>query len=430
MISVKHLLLVIVSVCLVVGGLVLWQRGRMSRRRLFAYGSGLAIAFVLLMRQIVETVTPRWNDPPIWDVRSFWVWGRIAATTHGIYDPAQSISIGATFPRDSTWLQQFLNVGFIYPPPTILLFAPLGLFATPQQASPWWYAFNLTCLVASVTVLWHAFFKRNGIVGLLVVAVLVAGFYPTTSTLFFGQPLPVLLLVLSLYLIVPSSIWRGILLGAAFIVKPLAIVFLLLPIVRRSWRELGAAIATIAAGFASAIVVVGWSNILPYFTNGPSRRYPLYIWMDNGNESLFSAVLRITHQPVPVSLSQATLFLACAFVVSIVTCALCVRNSNADQRVLFSFLIAYALLVFPPSAGYYNDLLLIPILTLWNRYGNSRPYAVGIYILALYVLHEWWSPLLALAPLSLWLLFAGILVASPYEREARQRLAYESPNPV
>jgi hypothetical protein len=309
-------------------------------------------------------------------------------------------------------------VGFIYPPQTILLFAPLGLFSRSEEASALWYGFNSLCLVISIVVLWRAFFKDYGTIGLIIVALLVTVFHPTTSAFVFGQPLPVMLMLLSLYLIANTAVQRGILLGASFAVKPFAIAFLLKPLIRRSWTEIAAAAATIAAAFIGAVLLVGWQNVVPYFTNGPSQRYPLYVWLEGSNDSLFSAALRITHEPAPASLGSAHLYLGSALVVSLVTLALCYRFRNSDPRVLLSFLIAYSLLVFPPSAAHYNVLLLIPIFVLWEQYSKLAPMAIIVYLAALYGLQEFWlSPWIFLGPLSVWLIFACAL-ALPHREVA------------
>lgn len=412
----KHILIVEIALWFVLGAALLQNLRPLhnSRRAIIAL-----VMFLFLMvglRDVEHIIALRWHEPSIWDVRSFWVWGRVAMTTHRIYDPAASLALGRAFPYDYGWTSQFLNVGFIYPPATILLFAPLGLFTSPQAASPFWYTFNIIALIAAIVVLWRLFFQEYGVLGLLAVAVLTVTLKSTFSTFSFGQPLPVMLLLLSCYLADRFATRRGVWLGLAFIVKPMAIAFLLLPVLRRTWSEVTAATVTILAGTLVTIELFGWSNIWPYFANGPSRRYPLVTWMEQSNESLFSAVLRLTHQAVPDSLVHARLFLLSAIVVTAITVYFCVRSAPRDPAVTLSFLIGYSLLVFPPSAGYYNDILLIPMLLLWNRFGSRRPWHVVAYFSFIYAILEWLSPIGFLAPFSIWLAFAWI-IARAYQKE-------------
>lgn len=402
----KYLLLSAATVAIVLSALTLWRVHLTPIARRIAAGVMIVLVPVAL-RPVVLMVRPLLHAPPMWDVRCFWVWGRVALTDHAIYSAASSLSLGHMFPYNVEWLKEFLVVGFIYPPPTILLFAPLGLFPTPQAAAPYWYGANLLALAAAIVVLWRTFLRRYGWLGLLATAILVCSFRATSAAFMYGQPLPILLLLLALYLADKSPARRGIWLGLAFIVKPMAIAFFILPVLRRTWSEFNAGVATIAAGFAGAIALVGWKNVAPYFFNGPTHRYPVSIWMEQGNESLFSAVIRYTHGTVPSSLAHAELFLLSAAAVSIVTLYLCIRAGAQDREVTLSFLIAYALLVFPPSAGYYNDLLLIPLLVLFVRYAEQLPIVVIAYAVIFY---ELWTPIAFFAPLSLWLVYTFIMV--------------------
>ncbi len=408
----KHLVVAVIAVWWVLGGLTLW--GRLSRGRRALFIAGMLLLLPVLLVRVVEAVVPHLYDPPIWDVRCFWVWGRIALTSHNIYDPASSLAIGSTFPYDAVWHRLFLKVGFVYPPPTILLFAPLGLFPTPQSAAPFWYAVNLAALVTAMFVLWRAFLRKYGLSGLLATAVLVTAFGPTSQTLSYGQPLTIMLLFIALYLTDGSPLRRGFWLGLAFIVKPLAAPLLLLPLFKRAWAESATAISTMAIGLLGAILLVGWDNVSPYFTNGPSRRYPLTIWLETENQSLFSAVLRITHQPAPDSLLRAEPFLACAALVTLATVYVCAKSANRDRSTTLCLLIALALLIYPPATGFYSELLLVPILVLWSTAGPGLRVPVIAYASAVYAALDITTPAGFLAPLSMWLIFGWVaLHATP-----------------
>jgi hypothetical protein len=411
----KHIALELVVVCFILAGLAAWQRLSASRRAIFT--AGMLVLLPLLAINVVKSVAPHFHNPPIWDVRCFWVWGRVALGSHNIYDPAGSLAIGSAFPFDANWQRDFLEVGFIYPPQTILLFAPLGLFSTPDSAGPPWYSVNLVAMLAAIYVLWRAFLLRYGAVGLLATTLLVMGFEPDLQTLSNGQPVLILLLLVALYLADGPPVRRGIWLGLAIIVKPLAIALLIQPLVARV-----AVASAVGAAFLGAVLLVGWNNILPYFTNGPSHRYPTSIWLESENQSLFSAVLRILHQPAPDTLLHAYAFLACALVVTMTSLLLCAKSAGNDRAGEISLLIALALLIFPPSATYYNPLLLIPVLTLWNRYSLRSPLPTITYLAALYGFLVYSTPEsphgTILAPLSIWLIFAWIMMSERAQRAA------------
>lgn len=412
----KHLLVAVIAVWFVLGGFTLWRRMSSVRRTLFI--TGMLVLLPVLLVRVLETVVPRMHDPPIWDVRCFWVWGRIALTTHTIYDPASSLAVGSAFPYDAVWTRLFLRVGFIYPPPTILLFAPLGLFPTPERAAPFWYAVNLTAMLGAIVVLWNVFLRKYGLGGLLGAAILVVGFGPTSQALSYGQPLTIMLLLTALCFTDAPPALGGVWLGLAFIVKPLAAPFFLQPLFKRAWIQITTALATIVLGLFGAILVVGWSNVSPYFTNGPSRRYPLSIWLENENQSLFSAVYRITRQPVPDSLLHAGPFLACALVITVVSVYVCARSASRDKSATLSMLIALALLIYPPSAGFYSELLLGPLLVLWSRAGPSFRVPVIAYASAVYAVLDLTTPAGVLAPLSIWAIFAWTALSRGSKRYA------------
>lgn len=415
----SHAILAVFTVWFVLGGLTSWRSFSTTARRIFAVG--LVLLFFVNSREIVQTLESRLRTPPAWDVGIFWLWGQVALRTHRIYDPASSIWIGSAISHDASWREQVLNVGFIYPPPTILLFAPLGLFRSFQSAAPFWYAMNLIALAAAIYVLWRAFLRQYEFAGALAAAVLVVAFGATDDTLHNGQPVIIALLFIGLLIWDSAPLRRGLWLGLAFIVKPLALILLVQPLLKRWWRELTAALATTALAFFGAAVLVGWQNVAAFFTDGPSKRYPVAMWLDpqDGNESLFSGVVRITHATVPDSLLHARLFLICAALITLVTIALCAKSSNRVANL--SLLLALSLLIFPPSAAYYNDLLLIPVLALYCGAAPGQRVAVIAYISMLYALLVYSTVFNIVAPLSMWLVFALILIS-----EARVETALRS----
>lgn len=413
------------AVWCVLAGLPMYKRMSNTPRVLFA--SAMFVLLALLVKELLRFVEHGLEQTPIWDVGNFWIWSRVALTSHRVYDPQTSIAIGTAIRHSSlwqthnadfyAWRREFLQVGFIYPPPSILLFAPLGLFGSFVSAAPFWYAANLIALVAAITVLWRAFLKQYGFPGLLATAVLVLAFNAIGEALWPGQPLTLELLFVALFTVDASPARRGLWLGFAFIVKPLALVLLLLPIVKRCWAEVLSAIATIAIAFVGAVLLLGWSNVFAYFINGPSRRYPLSMWIgvENGNESLFSALVRILHQPVPDSLLHDWPFLLCALIFTAASALLCAMP-GVTRNVAGSLLIALALLIFPPAAAYYNAILLVPIFVLLSH-SNPRTYLfTAAYLSALYGLLVYSTALNVLAPLSTWFVFAGMILETSVKR--------------
>lgn len=407
---VSHICFVVIAVWVVLGSL-LWLKHR-STLLLFvsACAIGLILAFAAKLAR--NTIAARIKTPPKWDIGIFWTWGRVALTSRKVYDPASNIKVGLLVAHDAIWRQQVLNVAFIYPPPTIWLYAPFGLFATFQSAAPWWYAANVLALAFAIVALWSNYFRSHPL-GLLATATLVLAFPATVETLYHGQPVVIALLFVALYAADRSPLRAGVWLGLAFVIKPLAIVLFLEPLLKRRFRQLLVAVGTVAAATAGSILLLGWKNVAPYFTNGPYHRYPPSMWLDpqDGNESLYVALVRLAHETNPHQFMQEPLFLFSAAVLTTVTVILCWRVANDNDGITLSLLMALALLLFPPSALYYNDLLLIPLFVLWQRFFEKRPIAVILFISAMYGFMVRSTAFNILAPLSVWVVFAAVAAA-------------------
>lgn len=404
-----HALFAVIAVWLVLGSLA-WLQNRTARIRalpvgamLLALGGGLKLTGAALVGAI--------KAPPKWDLGIFWMWGRVALTSHKVYDPASNARVGLSVAHGAIWRQQVLAWGFIYPPPSILLFAPLGLFGTFQRAAPWWYAVNVLALALAIVAAWYNYFRIQPL-GLLATTALVLTF-PATSQALRGQPIAIALLFMLLYAADRSKLRAGVWLGLAFIIKPLAIVLFLEPLIKRRFGQMFMAIGTVASAAAGAVLLLGWKNVVPYFTNGPYRRYPPSMWTDpqNGNESLYSAVVRLVHEAVPHPFMQEPLFLLVAGLMTAITVILCMRLAQDDDGIMVSLLITLALLLYPPSALYYNDLLLIPLFTLWRNFSATRPIAVILCISAIYGFTVYSTAFNIVAPLSLWTVFAALAAA-------------------
>jgi len=69
-------------------------------------------------------------------------------------------------------------------------------------------------------------------------------------------------------------------------------------------------------------------------------------------------------------------------------------------------------LIFPPSAGYYNALLLVPIFVFWKEALPKAQLLVIAYIAALYGLLVYSTILNIVAPLSIWMICAAMMLRS------------------
>jgi hypothetical protein len=370
----KQLLVLAIALALF---FVLPSYSKLAPRLRRLYVAGLGVVFLVLVARFVSFAVAAHKNPPVWDFRTFWVYGRVAVTSGRIYDPAALHAVARIFPFDGVWARQVLDVGFLYPPTGILLFAPLGLFSTPQAAAPYWYALNGVALLLTALVCWHGYLRRYSWVGFIAAACFMLAFNPTRWTFIIGQTMIWLLLFVLLFALDSRPVRRGVWLGLACVIKPLALPLLLEPALRRCWTELLAAAAVILAAFAGAIALVGAHNALAFFYDSPYARYPGSEVASTVSQGLQGVLLRFFHQqPVHYSLSGEPVFVAAALLITAVTIAACMRTPSRELRI--SLLIALALLVYPQSLFFYTELLLIPVLVLWNTTERSTAIAFAI----------------------------------------------------
>ncbi|HYD50316.1 MAG TPA: hypothetical protein VEB21_18305, partial [Terriglobales bacterium] len=112
---------------------------RPLRRRLeLAYRALVAVAVVGFGGLCLARTVANIRQPPEWDMLAFWLFGA-AARQGNFYDPSHLHAVAATLPSagivltDPLFVQDVLDVGFPYPPPTMLLFAGLG-YLDPHSA--------------------------------------------------------------------------------------------------------------------------------------------------------------------------------------------------------------------------------------------------------------------------------------------------------
>ena len=95
---------------------------------------------------------------------------------------AQGIALGRQMGVSDEMVRDILSVGFWYPPPTMLLFAPLGLLEM-KSALLVWYLVQGAFAIATVVLL-ARLFLRDWALGIALSAGLVAFF---ASTVWFAQ---------------------------------------------------------------------------------------------------------------------------------------------------------------------------------------------------------------------------------------------------
>lgn len=354
-----------------------------GRTRALAWGLTLGVLAVQL-RSFALIFLDRETMAKEWDYLCFWVWGHMGAHGLDFYDPANGAAYTAG--RTTDFIAYILDVGFWYPPPTMLLFAPLGLF-TPSEALFGWSAVQILALLGSAYLAFRLFAPDTRALGLLATLAFLLVLPGTRQTLAYAQT-HALVLLLSLS-ILRWHRWSaaGAFAVAALVVKPFLVFWLGFLALSGRWRALGVAAATSAGTVVVTGAVFGFSHFASYTLDNPMERAPVTVYSEGVNQSLFATILRETgseqraREPLVrvMGLLGASLVLLPALVASWF-------NRKRDPLLVGALLLSAVLVVYPFTLMHYSMLMAPALLLLWSRRATlaAGPFgaALGIVLLA------------------------------------------------
>jgi hypothetical protein len=350
-------------------------------------------------------------QPPEWDFLVFWLDGHVAAHGLNFYDPLNYQQLAKPLNLSREFTQEIVDVGFKYPPMTMLLFLPLGWF-DPQFALMLWYLINTIVLIGDIFLLWRIFLGRSELIGLAWIAALVLLCAATLSTIAYAQTNGIVLLLLLLFWRDRRMLRGGIWLAIGLCVKPIVAFVLLYLLLRRRWRLLGSTLGMLAAIALLTLLVFGPSTFLSYLTTNPAaKKVPYALYVESVNQSLLATVLRATGDSFSgASPITQPVFVVLALVLAVITSVLIYRlPANADDWAL-AFTIPLALLLYPAALVHYSLLLLLPLLLLWRERGQL-PFGIGgvvVFITLAYGLIGRGGNSVFLTVMLSWLALAGI----------------------
>ena len=314
------------------------------------------------------------RNPPEWDIQAFWISGRVAAEGANFYDPADMHRIAAPLQQAATPLsarpvftREILDTGFLYPPPTIFLVAPIGALDL-QPAALVWYLFHSVVLLLCIIMLRRVFLPHGGMLELGVVAALTLMLNATYTTYVFGQTTFLVLLCLAIFWGLRDRPVSGLALAAGFVAKPIFAFFFAYPLLRSRWRALAIGVAALAAMLGLTLLVFGGEIFVTYLTSNPVSRAPADLYVLNENQSLLAALLRTSgHDFADSSPLLYPPFVIAASSIVAVTLLLTYRLPPSRSELALAIAVPAALLIYPQSLEHYTMLLLAPMLYLWTR---------------------------------------------------------------
>lgn len=352
----------------------MWYRNALPRVIRRGYAVLLGVVIVAFGTLCLARASRNVADPPRWDVQAFWLFGKVAVAGGDFYRPESFHAIadslraaGEPVSTAGDFNRELLDVGFPYPPMTMLLFAPLGLLGL-HAAALLWYLVIIASTVAVIGVLWRRLFEPHGMWELAFTTAMVLTLRATYSTYAFGQTGFLLLLFLLLFWRDRNRISGGAYLALAMVVKPVAAFFLGWTVLDRRWRSVMATVLVLAGLAAVTALVFGSEVFTSFITSNAVSRMPHSYYSSNINQSLLATWVRATHYDFGRgSPLMQPAFIAMILAIAGVTFGMEMKLGRSRSALGLAIGIPAALLIYPQTLEHYSVLLLLPMLFIWTR---------------------------------------------------------------
>lgn len=316
----------------------------------------------------------RWNlaAPREWDFTCFWLWGRLATRGVDFYDPAEMIALGNSREASDEFSRLILHNGFWYPPPTMLLFAPLGL-APLRIALVVWYVVQAGFAVGAAWLLWRTFLRESGVLGLPIAGALLAMLPPARSTAWFVQTNFMLLFLFLLVLRFNEKAKAGVFLALGAIVKPYFLFLLGYFFIKKSYKPIAIAGAALFYSLLLCAALFGVEPLATFAASNPATRIPGYVVGEPINQSLIGMIVRRSTGTLEGSMLGQPLYLGIAMLLGLTTVWIS-RRVERDHALGLWLLLA--LLLYPATLAHYSLVIIAPMLALW-RDRRMLPFGTG-----------------------------------------------------
>ena len=365
----------------------------------------LLLLSVPIIYASISPIKKNFTNPNEWDFLCWYMNGSVADKGLNFYDPQNYAEvykqIDIPFKPKSTFFEEIIKVGFLYYPPTIFLFSPLGLF-NYTTAQIIWDILLLIFLILDFLILWKFILKDKTLVGFSILLVMVLLNQSTKTTFTFEHYTFIFLLPVLLFWKDRDLPISGLWLALAIFLKPIFLILILFPILRKNWRVIGITVSVSIIICFFTIGIFGTQIFFSYFTNNVVSNVPHYQYIDIINQSLLSTILRFTNYNISVhSPLSNPFFLISGFISTIITSYL-IYKIPEDKKVWgLALLFPYMLFIYPGNQVMYSAILFPVFILLIQSNGLVSKgkvtipaiiaiiYAVGYHIEFLSLLILW-----------------------------------------
>lgn len=330
---------------------------------------------------------------PQWDYLCFYIFGNVGISTSDFYNPVifskfyeelhlQSIT-------NSLFIQEIVEVGFWYPPPSMFLFLPLGLFDLKTGHIVWQTMITSFFLIDIFLLLrWYSdqtIKKENGITEFPILLIILL-FPNILASFFYSQIISIFLFFLILTIKNINNWKSGIYLTILVFIKPLAAIFMLYYLLFKKWKVIASAAIAFTIILILTTLLFGYDPLLNYIVSPPTDRIPDYIYFE---ASSLLGVLRNLHLNFLSELSIngiKMLYYLLSICLIILAFYASKQLSKVSTPMAFMIFIPLALMVYPVTYFNYCTLLLPVVIYIFYQV-PFRNYSLKlVLVFCLYVI--------------------------------------------
>jgi Glycosyltransferase family 87 len=357
-----------------------------------------------------------------WDFVCFWLYGHAAAAGANVYDPRTYHALALPAPVGADFRREVLDVGFPYPPASILLFLPLGYIGSFPLASALWLAAMLAALAAGAAALIRSYWKTLDLDAAVAVVALGIALPAVSENIVYHQTN-----FLALALLVAAYRWRGGIGGGvaaalAVAVKPYLAVIMLWFALRRRWNALAASVVTLLGLTLASIPALGPDGLRAFFVSNPTTRIPPSVFVEAETASLYSVLLRIAHGGGG-SLAgpfHDPVYVAIALAAAATTLWLAATAPERDDDLSLALVVALGLGLYPSTSTMYVVALVPAFVALARVAGPHRGIWLALFALGFFEANRVGGAATFVAFVGLWLIVGFLLLRE--RRSVRPRL--------
>ena len=349
---------------------------------------------------------------PEWDFLCFYLFAKAGLASHDFYNPQVYARVFNELNlhniTDKNFIDEVVNVGFWYPPPSMFIFLLAGLFDL-NTGYVIWQTLVITFLVIDIVLLTRFYLKHtkrkyNSQLRMLIPLLLLILFPDLSASVFYSQTIGLFLFLLLLLIYYIESWKAGIFIVLLFIIKPLAAFFILYFIFFKKWKTIVTAAITGIISLGVTVLVFGYQSFTNYMVSPPTNRIPDFIYLECS--SLFG-LLRRMQQKMPdyLTLSSVKIIYYIVSATLVVCTFLALRNLSKISNILaFVIFVPLALIIYPATLFHYNIMLLPIVLYIFTQKLSDNPLVNCLAVLILYIVGMY---NLLLFNLLLWSILAG-----------------------